>query len=280
VATLYPLRGPAEDGFARFFEERVGPVMIEAGAPPVAAFMTETAENTFPRLPVRAGEHVFVWFASFPTAGHHGRHLARLAGVEAWGAAVQPELSRFLTAAPARLRLQPSSRSLLGRLSPPPDVGPVRGDVHDFDFIVGEWRVASRRLKHRGVGSGEWDEFPGTARAWPLLGGMANVDEVIFPSRGFAGMTVRAFDPAKRQWSIHWISSTMGVLTPPVMGGFTGDAGTFYGEDQDRGRPVHARFIWHRLGPDAARWEQAFWYEAGPWETNWVMELTRQRPPA
>jgi hypothetical protein len=43
---------------------------------------------------------------------------------------------------------------------------------------------------------------------------------------------------------------------------------------------VHARFIWHRLGPDAARWEQAFWYEGGPWETNWVMELTRQRPPA
>src|SRR5690348_8073698 len=28
-------------------------------------YVTELAENTFPQLPVREGEHVFVWFASF-----------------------------------------------------------------------------------------------------------------------------------------------------------------------------------------------------------------------
>jgi hypothetical protein len=32
---------------------------------------------------------------------------------------------------------------------------------------------------------------------------------------------------------------------------------------------------WTRLGPTTARWEQAFSYDGGPWETNRVMEFTR-----
>jgi hypothetical protein len=33
---------------------------------------------------------------------------------------------------------------------------------NDFDFLMGRWSVAHRRLKHRLVGSNEWDEFRGT----------------------------------------------------------------------------------------------------------------------
>jgi hypothetical protein len=64
-------------------------------------------------------------------------------------------------------------------------------------------------------------------------------------------------------------------MDPPVVGGFAGDRGEFYGEDVDEGRPVRVRFVWTRLSPDTARWEQAFSYDGGPWETNWVMEFTR-----
>ena len=88
-------------------------------------------------------------------------------------------------------------------------------------------------------------------------------------------MTVRYFRLADQQWTIRWISARTGDLDPGVVGGFQGDRGEFYGEDLDDGRPVKVRFIWSRLGPDAARWEQSFSYDDGPWELNWVMEFTR-----
>ena len=80
---------------------------------------------------------------------------------------------------------------------------------------------------------------------------------------------------AQRRWSIYWINSRDGVLTPPVHGGFEGDRGVFYGVDTDDGREVQVRFDWTRLGPDAARWEQAFSLDGREWETNWTMALTR-----
>lgn len=149
------------------------------------------------------------------------------------------------------------------------------GGAHDFDFIAGAWNIANRRLAARGVGSTEWEAFSSTCRAALHLGGIANVEEIACPARGWTGMTVRSFDLARRQWSIRWISSATGAIDPGVVGGFTGDRGEFYGEDEHDGRPVKVRFIWTRLGRDAARWEQAFSFDGQPWETNWIMELTR-----
>ena len=70
-------------------------------------------------------------------------------------------------------------------------------------------------------------------------------------------------------------SVAAGAMDPPVVGGFHGDRGEFYGRDTDAGRPVLVRFIWTRLGPDAARWEQAFSYAGSAWQTNWVMAFRR-----
>jgi len=52
--------------------------------------------------------------------------------------------------------------------------------------------------------------------------------------------------------------------------------GLFYGEDTDGGRPVKVVYKWTKVGPDGARWEQAFSYDDGKtWETNWVNEHRR-----
>jgi hypothetical protein len=154
------------------------------------------------------------------------------------------------------------------------------GSIHDFDFLAGDWNVVNRRLQVRGVGSNEWDEFPATHHFELHLGGVANVDEMRFPTQGWSGMTVRAFDLARSQWSIWWIDSRTGTLFPPVMGGFSGNRGEFFGEDEDGGRPVKVRYVWTKLGADAARWEQAFSSDGVFWETNWIMEFTRQAEPA
>jgi len=154
----------------------------------------------------------------------------------------------------------------------------LTGDLHDFDFLAGAWTFRNRRLKKRFVGSNDWEEFPGVDCAQIYLEAIVNVDELQFPTKGWAGLTVRNFDVEKRQWSIWWISSRTGKLASPVVGGFSGDRGEFYGEDVDDGRPIKVRFLWIKQGPDHAHWEQAFSLDGKAWEVNWVNELTRAEP--
>jgi len=151
------------------------------------------------------------------------------------------------------------------------------GDLHDFDFLAGHWVVHNRYLRSRLTGDLVWEEFPGRAHCELRLGGLVNVDEVDFPTRGFTGMTVRLFDVQERRWSIYWTDSRRAVLTPPVQGGFDGEKGLFYGEDVEGGRAVRVRFIWQWHPDGQARWEQAFSLDGATWETNWVMELRRPR---
>lgn len=150
------------------------------------------------------------------------------------------------------------------------------GCPHDFDFLVGHWHVTNRKLKQRHAGCTEWREFEATHRAWSHLGGLVSVDEMVCPSEGFSGCSVRTLDLATRQWAIYWIDSRTGTLFPPVHGGWQGERGEFYGDDEDEGRAVKVRFTWLRLGDDEARWEQAFSLDGGTqWETNWVMAFRR-----
>jgi hypothetical protein len=150
------------------------------------------------------------------------------------------------------------------------------GGVHDFDSIAGAWTLANRRLKARWVGSKEWDEFPAVDCGAVYLGGVVNVDELHFPTKGWGGVTFRTFDVEKRQWSIYWVNSRNGKMFPPVVGGFDGDRGEFYGHDTLAERPVIYRYLWTRLGADQARWEQAFTEDGHAWTTNWIMTFTRR----
>lgn len=159
----------------------------------------------------------------------------------------------------------------------PSGEGLPTGDIHDFDFLVGKWNFVNRRLKKRWVGSDEWETFPASLTCESRLDNIVNMDEGYFPTKGWSGMTLRVFSPKRRQWCLYWINSSTGELFPPVVGGFKGDHGEFYGEDTDEGRPVKVVFRWTRLGPDNARWEQAFSLDGKQWETNWIMEHTRAK---
>lgn len=150
--------------------------------------------------------------------------------------------------------------------------------AQDFDFLVGSWQVANRRLKKRHAGSTEWDEFPGRSEMRPILKGVGNVDEISFPTKGWSGMTLRLFNPESGLWSIYWANSRDGLMQPPVVGSFRNGVGEFFGDDLDEGRPVRVRYRWLVKSRDIARWEQAFSLDGGKsWETNWVMDLLRVR---
>jgi hypothetical protein len=108
TATICPLPPGEAAALAHRFDDEVRPVLERLGAPVLAQFVTEPARNTYPRLPVREGESVFVWFAAFADAAAQARHQQAAAAdpaVMAW--------SRRLDAAPEILRLAPTPRSLL-----------------------------------------------------------------------------------------------------------------------------------------------------------------------
>jgi hypothetical protein len=150
--------------------------------------------------------------------------------------------------------------------------------AHDFDFLLGQWRVNHRRLQRRLVGDGAWVEFGGTMRAEPILDGRGNFDQNVIdlPAGRYRACTLRLFDPDAGTWSLHWIDGRRMSLDAPVVGRFRDGVGTFFGDDTHDGRPIRVRFLWSCITPTSARWEQAFSGDGGAtWETNWVMDFVR-----
>ena len=164
---------------------------------------------------------------------------------------------------------------LTRRSTEPPalDIPKVTGD---FDFLVGEWNVQHRRLVDPLNGSDEWKELPGTADCYTLFDGAVCIDETIFPTEDFDGMTVRLYDVEAGSWAIYWINSKHAVLEPPVYGGFGDDGvGILEGPDEHDGQPVDVRFRWTK--GDVPVWEQFFSNDGGvTWESNWTMTFTRR----
>ena len=113
VATIYSFDAPVDAAFVEFFEKTVKPAVTDAGASVLAYFVTEHSENTFPTLPVREGENIFVWFARFNDATAYERYLADLARSPSGHDEISKELARHLKREPEILKLSPTTRSLL-----------------------------------------------------------------------------------------------------------------------------------------------------------------------
>ena len=113
VATICYLAPRTEDEFAGFFEAVVKPHLEQASATVLAALVTERSPNTFPRLPVREGETVFVWFSAFPSLPAYETHVAELARSETWATEVVSEMERRMWRQSEVSRLAPTARSLL-----------------------------------------------------------------------------------------------------------------------------------------------------------------------
>jgi hypothetical protein len=112
IATIYHIDAAKAADFADFFDAKVAPLFAGAGAAVLAEFLSETGVNTFPRLPVREGEHVFVWFSRFPNATAYERFTTALSKSLPWRDTIRAELTSRIRE-PQVLRLAPTARSLL-----------------------------------------------------------------------------------------------------------------------------------------------------------------------
>lgn len=149
---------------------------------------------------------------------------------------------------------------------------------NDFDFLIGSWKVHHRMLIQRLKGSTDWVEFEGETVDRKIMNGLGNMDEnLIHMKTGTVhAISLRLFNPASKEWSIHWSTDRMGVLDIPMIGGFKDGRGEFYAQEVNDGKHVYSRFIWSKITANACQWEQALSEDGGKtWETNWIMEFKR-----
>ena len=150
---------------------------------------------------------------------------------------------------------------------------------NDFDFMIGSWTVAHRRLNSRLVGCTEWTEFSGLSSTRKILRGFGNVEDNVlhFPEGSVHAAAVRSFNPSTNTWAIWWLDGrSPHHLDVPVVGQFAQGVGSFYADDVLDGRPIRVRFLWHPNPGTRPRWEQAFSADGGQtWEVNWVMHFER-----
>jgi hypothetical protein len=99
--------------FADWFRETAVPLLAQAGISVLAQLLTESAPNSFPRLPVREGEQVFAWLAAYPDRASHAAAVRALDAQEAWREDALPALRAMTRGEPVKLALSPTRRSWL-----------------------------------------------------------------------------------------------------------------------------------------------------------------------
>ena len=164
--------------------------------------------------------------------------------------------------------------------SDPADL-PQRDGSHDFDFLIGDWKAHVRRLPDRLNKSNFWVEYDGISNHKKLLDSNANFEEFDVTSTDkklrIKAQTLRLYNPSSRQWSIYLVDLDNGTVdVPPVVGGFTGNRGEFFHQEQLKGRTILVRYVWLDISPKSARMEQSYSADGGKtWEVNWICELLR-----
>jgi len=155
---------------------------------------------------------------------------------------------------------------------------------HDFDFLLGSWKIHLKKLLHPLTGSNEWVEYDGTVVCRRVWDGRAELEE--FKVDNFEkhlhieGLALRLYNPDSRQWSIYWATPKLGAIGgPPVVGEFSDGRGEFYNQDSFNGRQIYTRYVWTNTTTKAPHFEQQYSNDGGKtWETNWITEQTRASP--
>jgi hypothetical protein len=152
---------------------------------------------------------------------------------------------------------------------------------HDFDFEIGSWKIHLSRRLHPLTGSNEWVEFDGTSVTKKLWDGRGNIEqfETASPSLHIEGLTLRVYNAKTHEWSLYWANSQdpeLGQPMVPMIGQFTDGVGEFYDQETLNGRSIYVRFIWSKIMPNSAHFEQSFSGDGGKtWEVNWITDQTR-----
>jgi len=105
---IYRLRDVDPAAFATFFAARMQPTIQAMGVQVVATLTTEAAVNSFPRLPVREHDPVFLWIAHFSDGAAENAFDKKWSGTSGWRDGIADALLPALMQKPEVLRLVPT----------------------------------------------------------------------------------------------------------------------------------------------------------------------------
>lgn len=156
----------------------------------------------------------------------------------------------------------------------PPAASAERNGQHDFDFLFGRWKV---HLKRKEPATGRWTESTGYGIYRKVWDGRANLDEFFTESpNGLEGLTLRTYNPVTHLWSLYWANSRDGILSSAQVGKFDHGQGEFYALDNSDGKSTLVRYVWSKITPTSAHFEQAHSENGGrSWDLNWISDMTR-----
>jgi len=152
---------------------------------------------------------------------------------------------------------------------------------HDFDYLVGDWKLRNRKLKMRLTHSNEWLAFESRVEMHQILGGVGNIDKYTDRASGkpYEGVALRLFNTRTKLWSIYWADGNSGALDPPVVGSFENKVGHFFARDTFKGQNIIVVFRWDVRNAQRPIWSQAFSTDEGKtWEWNSINVSERVGP--
>jgi hypothetical protein len=112
VASVVYIERQTPREFGEFFQQQLQPRWEQAGGTVIAQLVSEHSANTYPTLPVRDKEDVFVWFSLFPDQAAADKLQRALAQSMEWREAVG-QLTTWTHRRIDTLRLEPTARSRL-----------------------------------------------------------------------------------------------------------------------------------------------------------------------
>ena len=112
VASIVYVERNTPSEFGEFFRKELQPHWEQAGAPVIAQMVSEHSPNTYPSLPVRERENVFVWFTLFADQASLDKQQRALAQSMQWREGAV-KLSAWTHHRIETLRLEPTARSRL-----------------------------------------------------------------------------------------------------------------------------------------------------------------------
>ncbi len=103
---VHNLKSVAPAAFAEWFLAKGSRRYEACGLKPEGGLITETAPNTWPRLPLRTGESVFTWWSGFSGTSAESSWPERLRSISGWRDGIDESLLPALASKPEVIRLQ------------------------------------------------------------------------------------------------------------------------------------------------------------------------------
>jgi hypothetical protein len=90
------------------------------------------------------------------------------------------------------------------------------------------------------------------------------------------GLSVRAYDPRRGKWCIHWMDNRNPSFGSPYVGDFNQSHGEFFREWQVPQGKRTGRIVFSDITASTVHWELSISSDEGAtWTTLWIMEMHR-----